>query len=147
MALKRARTLFKKKVAVIDPEACRKCSLCVKACPLGAISGSPGVVPDVNEALCIGCGICVDACPFNVITLKTKWSLLPIAALTVMITLAIMVGVWVYYAYMTPQYTPQETTLREVPGTFQLPYEDAGGTIPPPEYYATLEEEAGTEGG
>ncbi|MCE4612117.1 MAG: 4Fe-4S binding protein [Desulfurococcales archaeon] len=147
MSLRRIEGLFRKRVAVIDPDACRKCSLCVKACPLGAISGAPRVVPEVNEALCIGCGICVNACPFNAITLKTRWSILPIAALATVLVLAVLAGLWVYHAYMTPPPGPVEAPARDVPGVFQLPYEDSKETLPPPEYYATLEEEAGTEGG
>lgn len=52
----------------IDAEACRKCSLCAKQCPTGAISGIPGQTPYViNPEQCIKCGACVSACNFNAV--------------------------------------------------------------------------------
>jgi NADH:ubiquinone oxidoreductase subunit F (NADH-binding)/(2Fe-2S) ferredoxin len=52
----------------IDAVACRKCSLCAKQCPTGAISGIPGQTPYViNTDQCIKCGACVSACNFNAV--------------------------------------------------------------------------------
>lgn len=52
----------------IDADACRKCSLCAKQCPTGAISGIPGQTPYViNQEQCIKCGACVSACHFNAV--------------------------------------------------------------------------------
>ena len=52
----------------IDPEKCKKCGLCAKSCPVGAISGVLGKEPfkiDVNK--CIKCGLCMSSCPFKAI--------------------------------------------------------------------------------
>ena len=52
----------------IDPEKCKKCGLCAKQCPVGAISGVLGKEPfkiDVNK--CIKCGLCMSSCPFKAI--------------------------------------------------------------------------------
>ncbi len=51
----------------IDQSLCKKCSLCMRKCPVGAISGSreTGYVIDKNK--CIKCGACMEACKFNAI--------------------------------------------------------------------------------
>jgi NADH-quinone oxidoreductase subunit F len=51
----------------IDQALCKKCSLCMRKCPVGAISGSreEGYLIDQNK--CIKCGACVEACKFNAI--------------------------------------------------------------------------------
>ncbi len=52
----------------IDPDKCRKCSLCEKDCPVGAITGVPGKEPYIiNEELCIQCGACFNSCRFQAI--------------------------------------------------------------------------------
>lgn len=51
----------------IDPEACRACGLCMKACPNEAIEGSPGVKHAIIQDRCIKCGSCRDVCPFNAV--------------------------------------------------------------------------------
>ena len=56
---------------VIDEEKCRKCGLCAKQCPVGAIHGELGKVPYViDQEKCIKCGQCIKACHFNVIERK-----------------------------------------------------------------------------
>lgn len=56
---------------VIDEEKCRKCGLCAKQCPVGAIHGELGKVPYViDQEKCIKCGQCINACHFNVIERK-----------------------------------------------------------------------------
>lgn len=55
----------------IIEDKCRKCGLCAKQCPVGAISGELGKVPYViDQEKCIKCGQCVKACHFNVIERK-----------------------------------------------------------------------------
>ena len=52
----------------IDPEACRACDLCRRACPTGAIEGAPGKPPyRIHHRLCIRCGACRAACPFGAV--------------------------------------------------------------------------------
>jgi len=52
----------------IDPEACKACDACAKACPTGAAQGTPGEPPySIDSALCVKCGACFKACPFGAI--------------------------------------------------------------------------------
>ncbi len=51
-------------IAVVDPEICAGCGICVGACPYEARILNPlRHIAQVNEALCQGCGSCVVACP------------------------------------------------------------------------------------
>lgn len=52
----------------IDPDKCRKCSMCAKTCPTGAISGVPGQVAyTIDTTKCIKCGACFSSCRFNAV--------------------------------------------------------------------------------
>jgi NADH-quinone oxidoreductase subunit F len=55
---------------VIDRERCRGCTVCVKACPAGAIIGKPKQSYRIDQSKCIKCGICMTICPpkFNAIS-------------------------------------------------------------------------------
>lgn len=73
--------------AVIDPDKCRECGMCAKACPFNAIADLErpckkncpvnAITMDENglcvidESKCIQCGVCVHSCPFNAIGAKT----------------------------------------------------------------------------
>ena len=52
----------------IDAEACKACGMCVKACPVDAISGGKKKVPaEIDQDKCITCGMCRDACKFDAV--------------------------------------------------------------------------------
>ena len=56
---------------VIDPDKCRKCSLCARQCPVGAITGKVRETPYViDNDKCIKCGMCMSSCHFNAIEKK-----------------------------------------------------------------------------
>jgi len=46
----------------------RKCGVCARACPYGAIQYEEGKAPQIVVAKCHGCGGCVAECPQNAIT-------------------------------------------------------------------------------
>ncbi len=57
--------------AIVDPELCAGCGMCVEICPYGA----PGLDPlwgvsRVNAVLCKGCGACAVTCPSKAIRLQ-----------------------------------------------------------------------------
>lgn len=52
----------------VQPDACKSCDRCRKACPVDAISGEPGGDPYIiDNDICISCGTCVEECPFDAI--------------------------------------------------------------------------------
>ena len=53
----------------IDPEKCKKCSMCARNCPTSAITGVPGKEPYViDQKKCIKCGTCVTVCRFGAVS-------------------------------------------------------------------------------
>lgn len=51
----------------IDPDKCKGCDLCKKACPVNAISGEIGKKHEINQDVCIKCRTCIQTCPFKAI--------------------------------------------------------------------------------
>ncbi len=55
----------------IDPDKCKKCSLCARNCPTNAISGVVGKEPFViDQSKCIKCGSCFNVCRFGAVNKK-----------------------------------------------------------------------------
>lgn len=57
----------------IDPEKCKKCSLCARACPVKAIDGIPGPQGKpyvIDQSKCIKCGACLSSCKFGAVLRK-----------------------------------------------------------------------------
>jgi NADP-reducing hydrogenase subunit HndC len=51
-------------------DKCKGCTMCVKACPVGAISGERRQPHKIDHNLCIKCGACMDTCKFDAIIKK-----------------------------------------------------------------------------
>ncbi|MDR1490554.1 MAG: 4Fe-4S binding protein [Desulfovibrio sp.] len=60
-------TCLKLKVLRIDPELCKGCSLCVRVCPAGAITGKKKQPHTLDSNLCLRCDACVSACPAHAV--------------------------------------------------------------------------------
>ena len=52
-----------KKYAKVDKKQCVACGVCVKECPMQAVSIWKGCYAIVDENICIGCGKCDRSCP------------------------------------------------------------------------------------
>jgi ferredoxin len=55
-------------VAVVDPNLCNQCGVCVDACPFNALS-MDGTGVERSWEKCMGCGVCVGKCPTQALTL------------------------------------------------------------------------------
>ncbi|MCX7779879.1 MAG: 4Fe-4S binding protein [Negativicutes bacterium] len=64
----------------VDPNKCRGCGACLKACPIDAIglkdkyAGTESVLSEAYclTDLCLGCGVCQPACKFGAISMKPR---------------------------------------------------------------------------
>jgi len=61
---KECRGLFRYE---IDPEACKACGICLKNCPVDAITGDKKVPHVINQEKCTLCGMCWEKCPFTAV--------------------------------------------------------------------------------
>lgn len=57
-------------IAWIDEDWCIGCTLCIQACPVDCIIGSPKRMHTVIESDCTGCELCVAACPVDCIHME-----------------------------------------------------------------------------
>ncbi|EXJ14622.1 electron transport complex subunit RsxB [Imhoffiella purpurea] len=56
-------------VAVIDPNRCIGCTLCLQNCPVDAIVGAAKQLHGVLSKECTGCELCLPPCPVNCISM------------------------------------------------------------------------------
>ena len=61
---KECRGLFRYE---IDQEACKACGICLKNCPVGAITGEKKVPHVIDQDKCTLCGMCWEKCPFTAV--------------------------------------------------------------------------------
>ena len=53
--------------AVVSPDRCAACLVCVRTCPYGVPQINRENVSEINPAMCQGCGTCASECPAKVI--------------------------------------------------------------------------------
>jgi Na+-translocating ferredoxin:NAD+ oxidoreductase subunit B len=58
-------------IAVIDPDKCSGCELCMERCQFTALTFAAGI-STVKEDRCAGCGVCVGTCPEGAISLVKR---------------------------------------------------------------------------
>jgi NADH-quinone oxidoreductase subunit F len=61
---KECRGLFRYE---IDADACKACGICLKSCPVNAITGEKKVPHIIDQEKCNRCGICWEKCPFTAV--------------------------------------------------------------------------------
>ena len=57
----------------IDPEKCKGCGICARACPAAAIQGGKREVHVIDQSQCTRCGTCLNVCPpkFGAVTVAS----------------------------------------------------------------------------
>ena len=58
------------RVYAIDPDRCKGCTACARACPAGAIRGEVKQAHVIDNEKCIRCGACFDKCKFNAVIVQ-----------------------------------------------------------------------------
>lgn len=56
---------------IIDQELCRQCAICIRHCPVQAISGARKEYTEINQTICTGCRICISVCPWDAIEVRS----------------------------------------------------------------------------
>lgn len=51
----------------VDKDLCNGCTLCLRSCPSGAITGEKKEPHNIDQTKCIQCGTCFESCNFNAI--------------------------------------------------------------------------------
>lgn len=54
----------------IQDDICKKCGICAKQCPVGAIKGKVKEQFTIDQEKCVKCGACMQKCPFKAIAKK-----------------------------------------------------------------------------
>jgi len=54
----------------IEPEECQACMICLRNCPVGAITGGKNLIHIIEQDRCTKCGTCFEVCPprFSAVT-------------------------------------------------------------------------------
>ena len=58
------------RVYAIDPDRCKGCTACARACPAGAIKGEVKQAHVIDTEKCIRCGACLEKCKLNAVTVQ-----------------------------------------------------------------------------
>jgi ferredoxin len=117
------RRFLTRRVAVIDPQTCRKCKICSRACPISALDP-----PRVDHKKCVGCGLCTSACPFGAIRVVEKISIGAVAAVILMLIIA---AAAIYYAVSaSPFYQQQVAPINFTTAGMTYTYIPKGAEIP-----------------
>jgi ferredoxin len=51
----------------VDPEKCKRCGVCFRSCPAGAITWEKKQVAEIDQSKCTRCRTCIVNCRFDAI--------------------------------------------------------------------------------